>query len=340
MREAAEIRRYLSTAPRVKLLEGATPLHRLGRLEPAGGPPLFLKRDDITSVGLGGNKVRKLEFLVADALRSGAEVLITGGAIQSNHVRQTAAVAAKFGLRCKALLTKPKGLLPASYETSGNILVSRLLGCETVSLAPGVDCDAAIEESAREMRRQGAAVYAVPVGGSNAIGALGYVSASLELCGDLREREIDPNEVSIILASGSGGTHAGLAFGLSYLAPGATVIGASVGASEEQQALKIGQIVRKIEAHLEIKGVPPRIQVYDAERGPGYGHPSETTWNAIHEFARREGVILDPVYSGKSAAAALSMLNAGAFADRAAVVLMHLGGTPGLFGYSEWVMGV
>ena len=215
----------LTLFPRLELIGAPTPLEYLPRLSDYLGREIFIKRDDVTPLAMGGNKLRKLEFLAADALREGADTLITAGAIQSNHVRQTAAVAAKLGLHCVALLENPIGTRAENYLTNGNRLLLDLFNTQVEMCDALTDPNAQLEELATRIEAQGYRPYTIPVGGSNALGALGYVESALEIA---QQCEGAVELSSGVVASGSAGTHAGLAVGLEQLMPNAELIGVTV----------------------------------------------------------------------------------------------------------------
>ncbi|ENT3783501.1 D-cysteine desulfhydrase family protein, partial [Escherichia coli] len=206
----------LTRFPRLEFIGAPTPLEYLPRFSDYLGREIFIKRDDVTPMAMGGNKLRKLEFLAADALREGADTLITAGAIQSNHVRQTAAVAAKLGLHCVALLENPIGTTAENYLTNGNRLLLDLFNTQIEMCDALTDPNAQLEELATRVEAQGFRPYVIPVGGSNALGALGYVESALEIA---QQCEGAVNISSVVVASGSAGTHAGLAVGLEHLMP-------------------------------------------------------------------------------------------------------------------------
>ncbi|EPI5253067.1 UvrY/SirA/GacA family response regulator transcription factor [Escherichia coli] len=218
----------LTRFPRLEFIGAPTPLEYLPRFSDYLGREIFIKRDDVTPMAMGGNKLRKLEFLAADALREGADTLITAGAIQSNHVRQTAAVAAKLGLHCVALLENPIGTTAENYLTNGNRLLLDLFNTQIEMCEALTDPNAQLEELATRVEAQGFRPYVIPVGGSNALGALGYVESALEIA---QQCEGAVNISSVVVASGSAGTHAGLAVGLEHLMPESELIGVTVSRS-------------------------------------------------------------------------------------------------------------
>ncbi len=240
----------LTRFPRLELIGAPTPLEYLPRLSDYLGREIFIKRDDVTPVAMGGNKLRKLEFLAADALREGADTLITAGAIQSNHVRQTAAVAAKLGLNCVALLENPIGTKAENYLTNGNRLLLGLFDAQIEMCEALTDPAAQLEELATRVEAQGFRPYVIPVGGSNALGALGYVESALEIA---QQCEGAVSLSSVVVASGSAGTHAGLAVGLEYLMPDVELIGVTVSRSVADQKPKVVTLQQAIASSLEVQ---------------------------------------------------------------------------------------
>ncbi|MDF2780052.1 MAG: pyridoxal phosphate-dependent enzyme D-cysteine desulfhydrase family [Enterobacteriaceae bacterium] len=238
----------LTRFPRLEFIGAPTPLEYLPRFSDYLGREIYIKRDDVTPMALGGNKLRKLEFLAADALREGADTLITAGAIQSNHVRQTAAVAAKLGLHCVALLENPIGTRAENYLTNGNRLLLDLFNAQIEMCDALTDPVAQLAELATRIEAQGFRPYVIPVGGSNALGALGYVESALEIA---QQCEGAVALSSIVVASGSAGTHAGLAVGLEQLIPEAELIGVTVSRKRDEQRPKVVALQQAIARELE-----------------------------------------------------------------------------------------
>lgn len=327
---------HLARFPRYRLGHFPTPLERLDRLSAAlGGPEIWIKRDDCTGLASGGNKTRKLEFLLADALAKGADTLVTQGATQSNHVRQTAAAAARAGLACHALLERRVTNQGAEYETAGNVLLDDMMDCHLDFRPEGLDMNAEAEALAESLRSKGSKPYVIPGGGSNPVGALGYAACAQELVAqaDAMDLRID----HIVHATGSAGTQAGLLAGLHALNAPIPVTGYSVRAPREKQIDNVhGLALRTVEL-LGVKGDLPRESVvaYDDQVGPGYGQPTEEMVAAIVMLARLEGILLDPVYSGKGFAGLVAMIHAGAFAKTDRIVFLHTGGSVALFAYGH-----
>jgi L-cysteate sulfo-lyase len=327
---------HLARFPRYRLGHFPTPLERLDRLtEVLGGPEIWIKRDDCTGLASGGNKTRKLEFLVADALDKGADILVTQGATQSNHVRQTAAAACRLGLKCHALLERRVTNQGADYETAGNVLLDRMMDCSFDFRPEGLDMNAEAEALGAELRAQGCKPYVIPGGGSNPVGALGYAACAQELVtqADDAGMRID----HIVHATGSAGTQAGLLAGLFALNAPIPVTGFSVRAPKQRQIDNVHALAVKTAALIGARGELPREMVvaYDEQVGPGYGQPTSEMVDAITLLARTEGILLDPVYSGKGFAGLVAMVRAGAFKRNERVVFLHTGGSIALFAYGH-----
>ncbi|MBN7120206.1 MAG: D-cysteine desulfhydrase [Erwinia billingiae] len=319
----------LPSFPKLELLGAPTPLEHLPRLSDYLGRDIFIKRDDFTPVALGGNKLRKLEFLAADALRQGADVLLTAGAIQSNHVRQTAAVAAKLGLKCVALLENPLATTASNYLSNGNRLLLDLMDAEVVMVDALHDPAAQLEEQATRLEAQGFRPYIVPVGGSNALGALGYVECAQEMAHQI-EGVVD--FAAVVVASGSAGTHAGLAVGLEVLMPETELVGVTVSRKADEQRPKVVAIQQQLAASLELTASAP-ITLWDEYFGPQYGMPNEEGMEAIKLLARLEGIFLDPVYTGKAMAGLIDGISQKRFRREGPIAFVHTGGSPALFAY-------
>jgi L-cysteate sulfo-lyase len=310
-----------------------TPLEPLPRLAAQlGGPELWIKRDDQTGLATGGNKARKLEFLVADALAHGADVLITAGAAQSNHARQTAAAAAKFGLARTLVL---RGEEPPQVQ--GNLLLDRLVGAEVV-WAGDRPLAEAMDQVAEELQAAGRRPYVVPYGGSNTVGASGYVAAMEELQAQCAERDLHFEH--IVLASSSGGTQAGLMVGARALAYDGRILGISVDQQADTLRQRLADLATATAEHLGLRlaFAPEDFAVNDDYLGGGYGVMGDLERTAIHTLARTEGVLLDPVYTGRAFGGLLDLIRGGAFRPAERVLFWHTGGTAGLFGYGEDVI--
>lgn len=319
----------LTRFPRLELIGAPTPLEYLPRLSDHLGREIFIKRDDVTPLAMGGNKLRKLEFLAADALREGADTLITAGAIQSNHVRQTAAVAAKLGLHCVALLENPIGTRAENYLTNGNRLLLDLFNTQVEMCDALTQPDVQLEELATRIEAQGYRPYVIPVGGSNALGALGYVESALEIA---QQCEGAVELSSVVVASGSAGTHAGLAVGLEQLMPGAELIGVTVSRKVADQLPKVVALQQAVANSLELQA-NAEIKLWDDYFVPGYGTPNDEGMEAVKLLAQLEGILLDPVYTGKAMAGLIDGINQKRFKDEGPILFIHTGGAPALFAY-------
>lgn len=315
--------------PRLELLGAPTPLEHLPRLSEYLGRDIFIKRDDFTPVALGGNKLRKLEFLAADALREGADVLLTAGAIQSNHVRQTAAVAAKLGLKCVALLENPIGTTSENYLSNGNRLMLDLMDVEIVMVDALHNPTEQLAAQAEHLEAQGFRPYIVPVGGSNALGALGYVECAQEIA---HQSEGVVDFAAVVVASGSAGTHAGLAIGLEQLLPETELVGVTVSRKVEAQLPVVERIRSALAEQLEVQAKAP-ITLWDDYFAPRYGEPNEEGMAAVKLLARLEGIMLDPVYTGKAMAGLIDGIAQNRFRREGPLLFVHTGGSPALFAY-------
>ena len=325
----------LEAFERLDLLGNATPLEKLHRLSEYVGRDIYIKRDDITPLAMGGNKLRKLEYLAAAALAEGADTLVTAGAIQSNHVRQTAAVAARLGLKCVALLENPIGTAEANYLTNGNRLLLDLFNAEVVMCDALHDPMAQLAEQAERLEAQGFRPYVVPVGGSNALGALGYVQCGLEIAEQSSANFVDFS--AIVVASGSAGTHAGLAVALRHLMPNTQLIGVTVSRSAQDQRPKVEVLARDVATYLQLDDKTPPVILWDDYFAPRYGEPNEAGMTAIKLLAEQEAMLLDPVYTGKAMAGLLDGIERGLFPEDGPILFIHTGGAPALFAYHPQV---
>lgn len=326
----------LARFPRVRLGHLPTPLEPMERLSKhLGGPKLWIKRDDCTGLATGGNKTRKLEFLMADALEQGADSVITQGATQSNHARQTAAAAAKLGLACHILLENRTGSDDPSYVHNGNVLLDQLHGASIAKRPAGADMQAEMEKLAEDLRGQGRTPYAIPGGGSNPVGALGYVNASLELLNQSVDMGLRIDH--LVHATGSAGTQAGLVTGLKALNSQIPVLGIGVRAPKAKQEENVFVLAERTSTHLGLDGVVRREDVVANcdYVGEGYGIPTDSMVEAVKLLAQQEGILLDPVYSGKGFAGLLDLIGKGHFDKNDNVVFLHTGGAVALFGYPD-----
>jgi L-cysteate sulfo-lyase len=325
----------LKNFSRVDLCHQPTPLEEMPRLSAAlDGPKFWIKRDDCTGLATGGNKTRKLEFLLADALQQGADTLVTQGAVQSNHVRQTAAAACKFGLDCHALLERRVPDRAADYETTGNVLFDHIFGTTIEFRPPGLDMNAEARAVTEKFAVNGRKPYFIPGGGSNEIGALGYVSCAYEMLAQFDAQGLDVGW--IVLASGSAGTHAGLLAGLHAAGSDIPVMGISVRQPRERQIAAVHKLAAATAAQLTDTPLSlEKTVIDDGYVGAGYGLPTEGTIAAINLIARKEGVLLDPVYSAKGLAGMIGLTEQKFFDRQKDVVFLHTGGAAALFAYGN-----
>ncbi|SDY87950.1 D-cysteine desulfhydrase [Citreimonas salinaria] len=325
---------HLARFPRLFLAHLPTPLERLDRLsKELGGPDIWIKRDDCTGMSTGGNKTRKLEFLMAEAERQGADMVMTQGAVQSNHARQTAAFAAKLGLDCHLLLEERTGSKDRNYNANGNVLLDRLHGASTERREAGLDMNAELETAAEMFRAEGRNVYTIPGGGSNPTGALGYVNCALELVSQANDRGLVIDH--LVHATGSAGTQAGLVVGMNAINAQIPILGVGVRAPKQKQEENVFSLALATAEKLGCAGVVAREDVVANTDyvGDGYGVPTESGIEAIRMFAQLEGILLDPVYSAKGAAGLIDLIRKGHFSKDERVVFLHTGGSAALFGY-------
>lgn len=323
---------HLARFPRLHLAHLPTPLEKMDRLSKELGVEIWIKRDDCTGMSTGGNKTRKLEFLMAEAVEMGADMVMTQGATQTNHGRQTAAFAAKLGMGCHILLEDRTGYNNENYNANGNVLLDHLHGATTEKFPGGTDMPAEMEKAAEAERAKGKKVYVIPGGGSNPTGALGYVNCAFELVGQANDRGLAIDRV--VHATGSSGTQAGLVTGLKAINAGIPVLGIGTRAPQPKQEQMVYDLARKTAEKLGCPGVVAREDVIANTDyvGEGYGLPTESGLEAIRMFAELEGILLDPVYSGKGAAGLIDLARKGEF-DGQRIVFLHTGGAVGLFGY-------
>mgnify|MGYP000032387481 CR=1 FL=1 len=323
---------HLGHLPRVPLAVRPTPLQEAPRLSAyLDGPRILIKRDDLTGLALGGNKARKLEFLLGEARARGADAVITVGAPQSNHARMTAAACRLLGLEAYLVL----GGDPPE-EVQGNLLLDHLFGAE-VRLIQSTDdyiLMGVVEDLARELRGRGRHPYVIPRGGSTGLGAVAYLEAGMEAFAQLNALGVRLD--AIVTTSTSGGTHAGLLAATRFAHAGIPVVGISAGPPAETVARRVSAIVRELadllRADLAVQGED--VVVHDAYVGEGYGLPTPATVEAIKLVARTEGVLLDPVYTGKGMAGLIDLVRRGSFTRGQTVLFWHTGGQPALFAHA------
>ena len=329
----------LAQFPRRRYTPGETPLEMAPRLtEALGGPDIYIKRDDLLGLAAGGNKTRKLEFLVADALAQGADTLITCGAVQSNHCRLTLAAAVKEGLDCRLVLEER---VPGTYnpEASGNNFLFNLMGVETVTVVHrDSDMMKAMDKAADEVKAEGRKAYTIPGGGSNPIGATGYVACAQEIMAQTFEQGIDIDYV--VCASGSAGTHAGLVTGFYGCNMNVPVLGINVSRTKQAQEELVYGLVEKTAQHVGLNFEIPReaVTCFDEYVGPGYSLPTPEMAEAVRLVARTEGILLDPVYTGKTMAGLIDLVRKGFFNKDDTVLFLHTGGSPALYVYQDYLL--
>ncbi len=323
---------HLARFPRLRLAHLPTPLEPLPRLSETLGIDLWIKRDDCTGLAGGGNKTRKLEFLLGEAFEQNADTLVTQGAVQSNHVRQTAAAAAAHGLKCEVILEERTGSRAVDYTRNGNVLLDLLFGAGVRSVPGGSDMPAELETTAAEVRARGGRPYVIPGGGSNPVGALGYVDCAREIV--VQADELDLAVDRIVTATGSAGTHAGLVAGLAVMGADIPVLGIGVRAPKEKQEANVLKLAEETAALLGRPGcVTPAMVVANCDYvGAGYGLIDQGVADALMLAARTDGIVLDPVYSAKAMKGLIALAKAGRF-EGERVVFLHTGGAQGIFGY-------
>jgi D-cysteine desulfhydrase len=322
----------LAQFPRQRYTASYTPIEKLHLFSEAlGGPTIYMKRDDLLGLTAGGNKTRKLEFLMADALKKGADTIITCGGIQSNHCRLTLAAAVKENMKC--ILVLEEGIEESTEpDYNGNYFLYHLLGAENIKIVPnGADMMNEMEEVAREVSEKGHSPYLIPVGGSNIIGATGYVACAEEILAQTFDLGINVNKV--VCVSGSGGMQAGLVTGFSGNRSGIPVIGINVSRGKAEQEEKVFKLVEETSAHI---GIPNSIKEdavtnFDEYVGPGYAIPTPEMVEAVKLMARTEGILLDPVYTGKAAAGLIDLIQKSYFNKEDNILFVHSGGSPALY---------
>ena len=329
----------LAKFPRRRYTEGRTPIEKLSRLsKELAGPTIYMKRDDLLGLAGGGNKTRKLEFLVAEALAQGADTLITCGAVQSNHCRLTLAAAVREGLKCRLVLEER---VPGSYspEAGGNNFLFRLMGVEKIKVVPGgSDMTAAMQAAADEVAGENRKAYVIPGGGSNPVGATGYVACAEEILAQTFELGINIDR--IICASGSAGTHAGLVTGFYGNNSNIPVIGINVSRPKVEQEELVYHLVQRTAEHVGVNsGISRKAVVcFDEYVGPGYSLPTPEMAEAVRMLARLEGVLIDPVYTGKAMAGLIDLVRKGAFNRDKNILFIHTGGSPALYVYMSDIL--
>lgn len=331
-----ELSLTLAKFPKVRLGHLPTPLEPMDRLsEILGGPRLWVKRDDCTGLSSGGNKTRKLEFLMADAQSKGANTIITQGATQSNHARQTTAAAAKLGMECHILLEDRTGSNDNNYILNGNVLLDRLHGASVSKRSGGTDMNLEMQDFADALIEKGKKPYIIPGGGSNPIGALGYVNCARELTE--QASEIGLKIDALVHATGSAGTQAGLVAGLAAIQSSIHLLGIGVRAPKDKQEQMVFDLAQKTADYLDtgIEIERDKVRAICDYVGAGYGLPTDGMIKAVKLLAQSEGLLFDPVYSGKGLDGLIDQIKKGYFAGMDNVVFLHTGGSAALFGYPE-----
>jgi D-cysteine desulfhydrase len=331
----------LAQFPRRRYTENETPLEFLPRFTNAlGGPNVYIKRDDLLGLTAGGNKTRKLEFLVADALAQGADTLITCGAVQSNHCRLTLAAAVKEGLKCRLVLEER---VPGSYnpDASGNNFLFRLLGVEKIEVVPGgSNLMAAMQKVADDLAKDGRKGYIISGGGSNPIGATGYVACAQEIQNQLFEKQIQIDR--LVVASGSTGTHAGLLAGFYGCNMNIPIVGINVSRDPKDQDPLVYDLVQKTAERVGVRqGVPSEAVVTFGDYWrPKYSVPNKKMVEAVNMMAKTEGILMDSVYTGKALAGFIDLSRKGYFKKGENILFVHTGGSPVLYAYIKPVLGL
>jgi L-cysteate sulfo-lyase len=325
----------LARFPRLGLAHLPTPLEPLKRLTAhLGGPRLWVKREDCTGLGFGGNKLRKLDYVLHEAVRGGADTLVSGGVVQSNSQRQVAAAAAKLGLACHFAVYHGRLAPPtADYETSGNVLLNRLFGATLHDVPWTGDRNTAIRALADRLAGEGRRPFVVPYGVSDALGAVAYASTDAEIARQSAALDFIP--AAIVHSSGSAGTQAGLALGASLCLPETRVVGIDIDAEPERVRADVVAYGHAAAERLGLTLDEARVEVVAGHAGPAYGVPHAATLEAIRLAGRLEAMPVDPVYSGKGLAGLIALIREGRWTAADDVVFIHTGGAPALFAYRE-----
>ena len=325
----------LSAFPRLGLAQLPTPLEPMKRLTARlGGPRLWVKREDATGLGFGGNKLRKLDYVLHEAVASKADVLVSGGVVQSNSQRQVAAAAAKLGIECHLAVYHGRLSPPTSeYAASGNALLNRLFGAHLHDVPWSGDRNRAIEELGRRLRNEGRRPYFVPYGVSSPLGAVGYASTIVEIAEQSRALGIRP--AAIVHSSGSSGTQAGLVVGASVAMPQTQIVGIDVDAEPERVRSDVIACARSAAALIDVDFDENDVEVVAGHAGPAYGVLHSATIEAIKLAGTHEAIAVDPVYSGKGLAGLIALVRSGRWNRDADVIFIHTGGAPALFAYQS-----
>ena len=325
----------LAAFPRLGLADLPTPLQPMKRLTAhLGGPRLWIKRDDATGLGFGGNKLRKLDYVLHDAVSKGADTIVSGGVVQSNSQRQVAAVAAKLGLACHLAVYHGRLAPPTpEYETSGNAFLNRLFGAKLHDVPWTGDRNAAIRTLVDDLKAKGRKPYFVPYGVSNALGAVGYATTIAEIAQQAALSGFKP--AAIVHCSGSDGTQAGLVIGAAVAMPETKIIGIDIDAEPVRVRTDVVAMARQAADLLGADFDEAAVEVVAGHAGPAYGVPHAATIEAIRLAGQSEALVLDPVYSGKGLAGLIAMIRQGRWRNDEDVIFLHTGGAPALFAYQS-----
>jgi len=325
----------LARFPRLGLALLPTPLEPMKRLTAyLGGPRLWVKREDATGLGFGGNKLRKLDYVLHEAIAGGADTIVSGGVVQSNSQRQVAAAAAKLGLACHLAVYHGRLEPPTpEYKTSGNALLNRLFGAELHDVPWTGDRNEAIRALGAEIEARGRKPYFVPYGVSNALGAVGYATTIAEIEQQAKQSGFSPS--AIVHCTGSAGTQAGLVVGASAAMPDTRVVGIDIDAEPARVRADVVKLAREAAGLLDVPFDDASVEVVAGHAGPAYGVPHEATIEAIRLAGRLEALPLDPVYSGKGLAGLIALIRQGRWRNDEDVVFLHTGGSPALFAYQS-----
>lgn len=329
----------LAAFPRLGLANLPTPLEPMKRLTSIlGGPRLWVKREDATGLGFGGNKLRKLDYVLHEALANGADTIVSGGVVQSNSQRQVAAAAAKLGLACHLAVYHGRLEPPTpEYKTSGNAFLNRLFGAQLHDVPWTGDRNAAILTLVCDLEATGHKPYFVPYGVSNALGAVAYATTILEIAAQATQSGFMPS--AIVHCTGSAGTQAGLVAGAAAAMPDTRIVGIDIDAEPERVRADVVKFAREASDLLGLPFDAAAVEVVAGHAGPAYGVPHEATIEAIRLAGRLEALPLDPVYSGKGLAGLIAMIRQGRWRKNEDVIFLHTGGAPALFAY-QGVLGI
>jgi L-cysteate sulfo-lyase len=331
----AHLSEHLTTFPRLGLAHLPTPLEPMKRLtEHLGGPRLWVKREDATGIGFGGNKLRKLDYVLHEAVSNGADTIVSGGVVQSNSQRQVAAAAAKLGLACHLAVYHGRLQPPTpEYSTSGNAFLNRLFGAQLHDVPWTGDRNAAIRAIVSDLEAKGRKPYFVPYGVSNALGAIAYATTIAEIDSQAAAQGCHP--AAIVHCTGSAGTQAGLVIGASVAMPNTRIVGIDIDAEPDRVRADVVRFAREAANLLDISFDEALVEVVAGHAGPAYGIPHAATIEAIRLAGRLEALPLDPVYSGKGLAGLIALIREGRWRKEDDVVFIHTGGAPALFAYQS-----